>query len=295
MTENNKTEIIYEEIKLPEVSYEGSDSKLLELISKLKKGTFRIIVFTIVGMIMGWFSYMYYGDTFIVTKIILAIPYKINEAIYVSIIGTGNAAIQMLSLPMGDTMFFSNSIIATFLAERITPVLIGGAIYGCLGYFTGDKRVFTLERFVKFVCVHMVILVVFIGLVYGVNAKAVYDNNHLKDVQYFFLESEECSEMVFDERGDVLKATFERELKRDDSIQQDVTDELPIQIVFAGNTRYMRAAVNVKKHYLITEDGSIYHVSKEFCGYVKEYYDTGSLMGVQNISVGEEEAEDERN
>lgn len=101
--------------------------------------------------------------------------------------------------------------------------------------------------------------------------------------------------MVFDERGDVLKAAFERELKRDDSIQQDVTDELPIQIVFAGNTRYMRAAVNVKKHYLITEDGSIYHVSKEFCGYVKEYYDTGSLMGVQNISVGEEEAEDERN
>lgn len=119
MTENNKTEIIYEEIKLPEVSYEGSDSKLLELISKLKKGTFRIIVFTIVGMIMGWFSYMYYGDTFIVTKIILAIPYKINEAIYVSIIGTGNAAIQMLSLPMGDTMFFLTALLRRFLQNEL--------------------------------------------------------------------------------------------------------------------------------------------------------------------------------
>lgn len=295
MTENSKTEIICEEIKFPEVVYEGPDSKLLELISKLKAGTFRIVVFTIVGLIMGWFSYLYYTDSFIVTKVILAVPYKISEAIYVSVIGTRNIAIQMLGSPMGETIFFSNSIIATFLAERMTPMLIGGALYGCLGYFTGDKRVFTLQRFVKFVCVHAVILIVFIGLVYGVNAKAVYDNNHLKDVQYFFLESEKCSETVYDKRADVLRESFERDLQRDESIQQDMADELPIQIIFANNTRYMRAAVNVRKHYLVTEDGSTYRVSEEFCGYVKEYYDTGSLMGTQNIIVDEEEMSDERN
>lgn len=295
MTENNKTEIIYEEIQLPEVVYEGSDNKLLELVSKLKRGTFRIIVFTIVGLILGWFSYMYYSDTFIVTKIILAVPYKISEAIYVSVIGTSNVAAQTVSSSLGLTEFFPGSIIATFLAERITPVLVGGAIYGCLGYFTGDKRVFTLQRFVKFVCVHVVMITVFVAVVYGVNAKAVYDNNHLKDVQNFFLTSKQYSEAVFDERADILKEAFERGLKKDDTIQHDTAAELPIEIIFADQTRYMQAKVNVDKHYLVTEDGSTYQVSEEFCGYVKEYYDTGSLMGVQNIMVEEEGAEDETN
>lgn len=122
------------------------------------------------------------------TKVIFAIPYKISEAVYVSIIGT-NASTDFLGV-MGINAFFPQSVIATFLAKRITPVLIGGALYGSLAYFTGDKRVFTLQRFVKFAGVQMAVILIFIAAVYGINAKAVSDNNHLKGVEHFSLESE---------------------------------------------------------------------------------------------------------
>ena len=45
--ETNHTELLEEEIEIPEVSYEGEDSKLLELVGKFKKGTLRIIIFKI--------------------------------------------------------------------------------------------------------------------------------------------------------------------------------------------------------------------------------------------------------
>lgn len=55
----------------------------------------------------------------------------------------------------------------------------------------------------------------------------------------------------------------------------------------------MHASVNAKEHYLVTEDGSTFHMSGEFCGYVKEYYDTGRLMGVQTLKAEEGGRQDE--
>lgn len=292
--ENSHAESFCEEIEIPKVSYGGEDSKLLELIVKLKKGTFRIIIFTFVGMVMGWFSYTYTTDSFIVTKIIFAVPYKISEAIYVSVIGTGAAPWYPGMDMWGFTEFFPQSVPATFLAERITPVLIGAALYGCMGYFTGDKRVFTLQRFVKFLFCHGVILAAFVAVVYGINTKAEYDNNHLRGAEYFFLESETQGEMIMDERADVLLEAFENGRKEDDGIERNEDDELLIHISFAHGMRKMSASVNVKEKYLATEDGSTFHISEEFCGYVKEYYDTGSLMGVRMIEVQEGGRSDER-
>lgn len=158
-----------EKITIPKVVYRGDDKKLTERIRKFKAGTMRIVIFTIVGMILGWYSYTYYTDSFFITKIILAIPYKLSEAIYVSIIGT-NAEQLMLQAGYPLTEFFPQSPLATFLAEQVTPVLIGGAIYGALGYFTGDKRVFTLQRFVKFFGIWCAVILLYIGSVYAVNA-----------------------------------------------------------------------------------------------------------------------------
>ncbi len=291
--ENDCAECFCKEIEIPEVSYGGEDSKLLELIEKLKKGTVRIIVFTLVGMVMGWFSYTYTRDTFFATKVIFAVPYKISEAIYVSVIGTGAVPWSPGTDMWAFTEFFPQSVPATFLAERITPVLIGAALYGCIGYFTGDKRVFTLQRFVKFLLCHGAVLLVFIAAVYGVNAKAEYDNNHLRGAQYFFLESKMQGEMITDERAKLLLEAFEKDQKEDDRIVRDEKDEIAIHISYARGMRSMAAFVNVRENYLATEDGSTFHLSGEFCGYVKEYYDTGSLMGVRTIEVQEGGGTDE--
>lgn len=271
------------EISIPKVDCEVNDKKLLVRINKFKAGTMRIIVFTLAGMIIGWFGYTYRTDSFILTKVIFAIPYKISEVIYTKIIGTG-FTVSTNPLFGIETEFFRQSVLATFLAEHITPVAIGGAIFGCLSYFTGDKRVFTLGRFVKFVSVWIGIIILYIGCVYGINAKAEYDNNHLHNAAHFYLASSDRGESIFDkERSDKLLKAFENGLRGDNTINREKENEIPIEIYFSRGMRNMIALVNCDENYLVTQNGLLYHVSKEFAGYVKEYYETGSLMGIQNI------------
>lgn len=179
--ENNQN-IKQEQILIPKIVYQGDDKKLQERIGKFKAGTFRIVLFTIVGMFMGWHSMEYYADSFILTKVILAIPYKISEAIYVTVIGTGSEQVLWEEMKV-FTEFFPLNPLATFLAERGTPVLIGGAIYGALAYFSGDKRVFTLNRFVKFFGIWCAVILLYIGGVYSVNVATSSMNNSPKEVQ----------------------------------------------------------------------------------------------------------------
>ena len=136
-------------IRIPGVTYQGDDRKLKERIFKFKAGSFRIAVFTLVGLFMGFYSDTYVRDTFFPTKLITAVPYKIMEAIYQSVLPVQNPIPPDMR---GWTwnMIFPYSYVANLLAEPLTTVLIGGALYGSLGYFTGDKRVFTLQRFLKF-------------------------------------------------------------------------------------------------------------------------------------------------
>lgn len=279
--ENQQTEI-----KIPQVSYDGNDKKLMERIIKFKQGRFRILVFTLVGMFIGWFSYTYITDSFLVTKIIFAIPYKISEAIYVSIIGT-DAGCRYDEYYSFITEFFPNSMAATFLAERITPVLIGGALFGSLAYFTGDKRVFTLSRFVKFAGCWFLLILVFMGGVYGINAKAVRDNNHLKNIYYFFVQSEIKGEAIMDERFDMMLKALEEDLTPVPDFPRNPDMEVPLGIIFAYGLRETNVMVNYKDRYLATRNGSIYSISKEFAGYIQEYYEKGTLMGETSIYMEE--------
>lgn len=275
------------DINIPKVVCEVDDKKMLERIVKFKAGAMRIIVFTIVGMIIGWFGYTYTTDSFIVTKIIFAIPYKISEAIYTTIIGTGYS-IYNSTIFEPRTVFFQHSFIATFLAEHITPVFLGGAIFGCLAYFTGDKKVFTMNRFVKFTIMWISFIVLYVGLVYGVNTMAEYKNNHLNNVDYFFLMTKDQGGSILNKEGadKVLKA-YEKGLKRDTTINRDMISEIPIGIVFAKGTRNMTAELNYDKCYLATQNGTTYDVSKEFVGYVKEFYETDKFLGTQIVSGAE--------
>lgn len=272
------------EINIPKIACEINDKKMMYRINKFKAGTIRIIIFTVVGMILGWFGYTYTTDSFLATKIIFAIPYKLSEAIYTQLIGTGRSLL-VNGLFGVETEFFKQSALATFLAEHLTPVLLGGAIYGCLAYFTGDKRVFTMERFVKFVSIWFGVILLYIGSVYGINAKAEYDNNHLHNTDYFYLVSTDRGETILDkEREDKLLKAFETELQIDKTRNRDIEKEVPVKIYFSQGLRSMVAYVNYNEHYLVTQNDTIYNISSEFAGYVKEYYETGKLMGIQTIS-----------
>lgn len=266
-----------EKIEIPEITYQGDDKKLKERIFKFKAGSFRIAIFTIVGFVMGAYSHIYVSIGFFPVKLILAIPYKVSEAIYVSVIGTDGVPWQEGEY-LFSTVFFPHSHIATFLAEICTAILISGAVYGALAYFTGDKRVFTMQRFVKFGALWCGAILLTIGGAYLVNAKAVYDNEHLRGEPHF---------TVYDSRGNGrgvgggetgqrMKEYFYSELAEAD-IYRDYGEELPLGIVF-NDVRCCVCRVNYEKMYLVTEQGKLYHISEEFARIIRQYEEEGVIL-----------------
>ncbi|HWT75815.1 MAG TPA: hypothetical protein VN258_14015, partial [Mobilitalea sp.] len=170
---------------IPSKIYSGSDQKLKLKVTKYSRGRSRIIVFTIIGMILGWLSFRYTQDSFIVTKILMAIPYKISEMIYTTLHHA--PYIYTNTVIGGMNEYFPQSMLITFLAERITPVFIGGAVYGSIGYFTGDKRIFTLSKYLTFAVKWGVVILLWIGVVFAGNAISIKENSQLKDINGFFI------------------------------------------------------------------------------------------------------------
>ena len=270
-------------IEIPEVVYQGDDSKLKERVSKFKEGSFRIAVFTIVGFIMGAYSRNYTSVDFFPVKLILAVPYKISEAIYVSVIGTDAARIKTVwsSAWRIFTEFFPHSPVATFLAETVTTVLTGGAIYGALAYFTGDKRVFTMQRFLKFGAVWCAILLISIGAAYLVNARAIYDNENLRgEPQFLVYTSKGNRQDIMGSAGQIAAEYFYSELE-ERYIVRDYEKELPLEIFF-NNTRSCICRVNYEKQYVVTEQGRTYHISAEFAQIIRQYEEEGEPVPEAN-------------
>lgn len=285
---NNIKDNTQEKIEIPKVKYQGDDKKLKERIFKFKTGSFRIAVFTVVGFVVGSYSRTYTSDSFFPTKLILAIPYKINEAIYCSILGTDAATTRYWRWPPSQTIFFPRSALATIFAEVVTTILISGAIYGSLAYFTGDKRVFTLGRYLKFAgCWCAVIFLSIVGA-YGINAKAVSDNEKLIGIEGIYLtrelgdgssssgrvgdkETEELLEMLY---GSMEEITVERKSE----------EEIPINFSFSWG-RETECRINCTECYLVTERGRIYSVSKDFAEIVYRFYVTGVFPGTEADKV----------
>lgn len=277
-------------IEIPEVVYPGDDEKLKERVSKFKAGTFRIAVFTLVGFIMGLFSHTYVRDHFFPTKLIMAIPYKITETIYVFILGTDAEQMYLQNAGIGFlTEFFPHSYIATFLAETVTTVLIGGAIYGALAYFTGDKRVFTLQRFLKFAGIWCAVILLAVGAAYGVNAKAVHDNEAFKGKPYFFLyDSHGSGSGAYGaETERLMREYFYSELEPVE-LERNYDGELDLEISF-GYTRLSMCRVNYEDQYVVTEQGKIYHISKEFADVIRGYDEGQLLPGMVGATEASEE------
>lgn len=266
MEQENKLEI-------PSIVYQGDDKKLQERVRKFKAGTFRIVLFTIVGFIMGHYSYTYVGENFLPMKAVLAIPYKLNEALYTSILGTdamvrGTEEYSMFGF---FTEFFPHSYLATFLAETVTTVLIGGAIYGALAYFTGDRKVFTMQRFLKFSGLWCVAILLCVVMAYGFNAKAVADNEALigkPEIRLYDREGKSDSE-----ENAVMESLLEEciysGLERDD-LQRDYEGEVYLRIKYPP-FRTTVCRVNFDKGYLVAENGTTYRIPEEYAQIMKDF------------------------
>jgi len=271
------TQKAQEIVDIPAKEFNGNENKLKERVVNYEKGTKRIIAFTIVGLILGWFSYFYYTDQFIVTKIILAIPYKANEMIH-NILHSHRGIIERY---YGANEFFPQSFIATFLAEHITPVLIGGAIYGSLAYFTGNKIVFTLRKYMKFAALWCLIIFTWIGGTLLLNSYTVHNNNELKNISGYGLNSETRGSYYYNDYMENIFEMLDTAFYEGDypklleSIERNEKNEHYIEFYFGNlHTGYMIAIINPVDKYLITDNRKIYEISESFAKFVLEYINT---------------------
>lgn len=268
-------------IEIPEVVYQGDDKKLKEKVFLFKAGSLRIAIFTVVGFVMGAYSHLYVGISFFPVKLLLSIPYKISEAVYVSVIGT-DATPVMANYAKGwywfFTEFFPHSSIATFMAEFCTTVLIGGAIYGSLACFTGDRKVFTLRRFLKFAAAWCGIILAFVGATYLVNYKAVCDNEALRGEPGFFIHNSEGKGTIIGAGAaeQTVRELFYRELE-EMPIVRDYKEELHLEMNF-GHFRRCCCFVNYERRYLATEGGRTYRISEEFAQIIRRYEEEGVIL-----------------
>jgi hypothetical protein len=261
---------------IPKAEYTGSNQNLKEQVIKYNRGRGRIAVFTLIGMILGWLSFHYTQDTFIVTKILMAIPYKISEMIYLSLHHNPHMYTQSSVVFLNE--FFPQSMLVTFLAERITPIFIGGAIYGSIGYFTGDKRIFTLNKFIKFAALWSGINLLWIGIVFAANEVSIRENDQLKDINGFFIMAENHGSGFYEgaEKGnryELLRSalgdvTLLKEIRNYRSTDKQTTVE-----IYMGLGRLNLTTVNWEENYMILDTGRVLSIPDEFAALIQEFYE----------------------
>lgn len=277
------------EIILPQAECENGNLK--EQVEHYHKGTRRILVFTLVGLVMGWFSYMYYTTDFLLLKVLIGIPYKLNEMVHTAFHNHSMIYLTEQVDALHDE-FFPQASWVSFVAERGISALMGCAIYGSIGFFTGDKRIFTLTKYLKFAAVWICILAITIAGTFFANHMAVEKNQRLEDVSGFLLHYEFGATGFYgDDMGErdsfylKLKNAFyaDQKMVEKKSLERKGQDEELIELVFGKyHNRYMAAYINLRDQYLVTNTGKIYALNEEFCQLVRQYQEKEMLEYEEN-------------
>lgn len=262
-------------VAIPKQTFQGEDKELKEQVVCYEKGTARIVIFTIVGMIMGWFSRIYVTQEFFLIKLVLCVPYKISEIIYRTL-GGWNAKVNFSSSVVeywrisGYDMFgiFPFQTVISAMAEYLTPVLIGGAIYGSLAYFTGDKRIFTLTKYLKFGVVWLAVIGLYVGGVFGAYHISMENMNGLKGVQEIRIWTENGAEYYAFDKAQV-----------EEILSFEVTEELSgqeFQAELHFKVNSLPCRINLEEKYLRTFGGKVYRLSQESLRRLSEWEQTGT-------------------
>ncbi|NLW24367.1 MAG: zf-HC2 domain-containing protein [Clostridia bacterium] len=174
------------------------------LVSKIKariKGKRRIILYGLLGFFLGLFSRFYTLDDFLLTKAIMALPYKLAE-FALGLFFSDNV------LPLGEEIFyhyqgslnfFPYHPVLDFLATSFTPAIIASFIAITVGYLLSDKRVFRRKNIIKFLAIWLIIFLVWIGALHGTYSFAVSKIEKLegiKDLIVYAVEKNSSSWLI---------------------------------------------------------------------------------------------------
>lgn len=145
------------------------DEVLLSRIKARIKGMRRITLYGTMGFALGLLSRFYTMDDFILTKALMALPYKLAE-FALSLFFAGNMLSPWDRMPFyhqGGMGFFPYHPILEFLATSITPAIITSFIAVIIGYLLSDKRVFHRKNIINFLGAWLIVFLVWTGVLYG--------------------------------------------------------------------------------------------------------------------------------
>lgn len=169
------------------------------LISKIKariKGTRRIILYALFGFVLGAFSRFYTMDEFIVTKAIMALPYKLAEFV-LGLVFAGNRLPPGLINTWGyrlDMGFFPYNPLLDLLASLFTPALIGSFLAMLVGYLVSDKRVFQRKKIINFLAAGFLTLAFWFAVLhgfYGQTLQRIAGLEGLREITIYQVEGED--------------------------------------------------------------------------------------------------------
>ncbi|AOY74902.1 anti-sigma factor family protein [Clostridium formicaceticum] len=172
-------------LQLQQKSIEIDDEILIERIKAHRKGIRRIFAYGALGFLLGLFSLNYTSDSFIVTKAMMALPYKLAEFM-LGIFFSGN------KLPQEDFMYrhlqrgmgyFPCHPVLGLIVELITPALVAMFLAMAVGYLTSDKRVFQRKKILRFIASGMVVFLLWFGFIYGIYHNTLNKIENLEGIQ----------------------------------------------------------------------------------------------------------------
>ena len=265
-------------IELPREDIADENTNLLKKVLKRKKEAKRILIFSIIGMIMGFFSYKYIDQNIFILKLILAVPYKLMEMVMLYI-RPQVTNIFSFNDYMGYMGYMHSSIFLKFwvlnaTAERVLPCIIGGCIYGSIGYITGDKNVLTLKKFIAFISKWVVAAVLCVGLLFGTYYYVSDATYSFEDISGFMV-STSSNGTVYNGSTGVYNDRYSREFENlveglSNSKKTDVnlsggdySHMMPVTIL--GKLYFeVTAMLDIQNNLLYLDNGDVYQVPQSF-------------------------------
>lgn len=161
--------LLNDNINLETEQLEVDDAVLISKIKARIKGVRRITLYGLLGFIIGVFSRFYTRDDFLLTKAVMALPYKLAEfalGIFFSK-NTLHPWEGMFYRYAGEMGFFPYHPILDFVATSLTPAIIASFIAVIIGYLFSDKRIFIRRKIINFLLAWLIVFLVWTGVLYG--------------------------------------------------------------------------------------------------------------------------------
>lgn len=269
-------ELLDSPLKLKEQSMEIDDEVLVEKIKVHRRGIRRIKAYGILGFLLGLFSLKYTSDSFIVTKAIMALPYKLAEFM-LGIFFSRNKLNPWQQMVWEDNWqrgmgYFPHNPILGLVVELITPALVGMFLAMMMGYLTSDKRVFQRKKILRFISSATIIFILWFGMIYGIYSNTLNKIKFLEEIKAITIyEKQENSSSwivridennLYEERYNLILSGISEATELENYSSINDKEGLRLNIAFKGGGLTMahvdtdtgKMLMQNHRHYQLSED-----------------------------------------